>query len=813
MDDYRLVREAFIEREQQLRDERLARTRRALQLVNVSIVGLSIVFALVFAFLGRRQARPGNLPIQPGLLRYQAAQYAFAVVILIVSTGIRSLLQPILGDRLPYPFFFVAVAIVSLVCDLYPALFVLVASAVIGDYFFLPPYHQFTMDTAGWTITIIYVVSGLVIIYAGQTHRRSAGTLQEQKDWFQTTLTSIGDAVIATDADGQITLMNRVAENLTGWTLQEARGKPLADVFRIVNQDTRQTVENPVDKVRRLNGVVGLANHTVLISKNGRELAIDDSGAPIFGADGMLAGVVLVFRDVSKQRALAAESQSRAAETTDQRERLAGIISSAMDAIITVDESQRIVVFNRAAEKIFDCPSSEAIGQPLDTFIPERFHHAHRQHIEGFAQTGVTNRSMSRPGNLWARRNGGQEFPIEATISQVEAGGGRLFTVVLRDVTERKEAEARLAEQAGLLELTADAIIVRDDLGRIAYWNKGAETLYGWSKSEAVGKVTHDLLRTKFPYPLPEIFDRMRKDKYWQGELVHTRKDGEHVNVLSRWEQVHPKQDATDARSVLELNTDITRRKQLEAALQSNERLALAGRLSASIAHEINNPIDAVSNALYLINQSINGQRELEKLISVAQTEARRVAEITKNMLSLHREARTASAVKLSALLEGVVALIEETLVKGRRCIDLVSGFEGELEAFPSELRQVFINVIKNAVEATGEEGEIKIYSQAAHESGQDGVLVRIIDNGVGIPEELKEKLFSPFVTTKEETGTGLGLWVSRSILEKSGGSIHLDSGIELGKRSTTVSIFLPLKVARQKTRDRHPATRGEAAG
>src|SRR6266704_5701433 len=100
------------------------------------------------------------------------------------------------------------------------------------------------------------MVSGLVIIYAGQTHRRSAGTLQQQKDWLHTTLTSIGDAVIATDADGLITLMNRVAENLTGWTLQEAQGKPLADVFRIVNQETRQTVENPVEKVRRLNSVV-----------------------------------------------------------------------------------------------------------------------------------------------------------------------------------------------------------------------------------------------------------------------------------------------------------------------------------------------------------------------------------------------------------------------------------------------------------------------------------------------------------------------------------------------------------------------------
>jgi PAS domain S-box-containing protein len=800
MDTYRRTREEFIQRERELREQRVRRTQRAFELVNVSIVALAIAFALAFAYFGRRHFMPDNSRIQPRFLRNQATQYVFAVVMLVVSTGVRSLLQPILGDRLPYPFFFVAVAIVSLLCDLYPALLVLVASAVIGDYFFLPPYHQFTMDTAGWITTIIYVVSGLVIIYTGQTHRRSGAALEAQKDWLHTTLTSIGDAVIATDADGRITLMNRVAENLTAWTLQQAQGKPLAEVFSIINQETRETVENPVDKVRRLNSVVGLANHTVLINKNGRELVIDDSGAPIFAADGSLTGVVLVFRDATEQRLLAAEAQSRAAETASQRERLAGIINSAMDAIITVDESQRIRVFNRAAEQIFRCPVSETIGLPLDKFIPERFHHPHRQHIEGFAQTGVTSRSMSRPGNLWARRRDGEEFPIEATISQVEAGGEKLFTVVLRDVTEKKEAETKLAEQAGLLELTSDAIIVRDDLGRIAYWNKGAEVIYGWTQAEAVGKFTHDLLRTKFPQPLPEILDRVRKEKHWQGELVHTRKDGEHVTVLTRWLRVRPDQGSNDARSLMEINTDITRHKQLEAALQSNERLALAGRLSASIAHEINNPIDAVSNALYLIHQRVDGEREVQTLISLAQTEAKRVAEITKNMLSLHRELRATTTVKLSQLLEGIVALIEETIAKGRRNIELVSDFAGEVEAFPSELRQVFINVLKNAVEATADDGEIRIYSEAAQESGEEGVLVRVVDNGIGVTEEVKEKLFSPFVTTKEGTGTGLGLWVSRSIVEKHGGSIRLSSGAGSGDPGTIVSIFLPLKIAARQT-------------
>lgn len=454
MDEYRRLRTEFIEREQQLRDERLARSRRTVGFVNASIVALVILFASGFAISGRKQLT--NLS--------------------------RSFTQALDSTR-------------------------------------------------------------------------------EQRDWLHTTLTSIGDAVISTDAGGRITLMNPVAEELTGWTLQEAQDKPLADVFRIVNEQTRETVENPVDKVRRLNRVVGLANHTILVSKNGQDIAIDDSGAPIFGPDGAMAGIVLVFRDVTEQRA--------------------------------------------------------------------------------------------------------QE----------------------------------------------------------------------------------------------------------------------------------------------------TRRKQLEAALQSNERLALAGRLSASIAHEIHNPLDTVGNALFLINQRIDGQWDVQNLVRLAQDEVQRVSEISKSMLSLHRESRAASPVKLSELLESVVALIEDTIAKGRRNIEVLPGFTGEVEAFPSELRQVFTNVIKNAVEATAQGGDIRIYSEAAQESAQNGVLVRVVDKGVGVPENLRSRLFTPFVTTKEESGTGLGLWVSRSILEKHGGSIRLDCNVEPNRQGTTVSIFLPLKMAPRQVAARVPsATRTEAA-
>lgn len=200
-----------------------------------------------------------------------------------------------------------------------------------------------------------------------------------------------------------------------------------------------------------------------------------------------------------------------------------------------------------------------------------------------------------------------------------------------------------------------------------------------------------------------------------------------------------------------------------------------------------------------LLDQRLDGDTKTRQLISIAQNEVQRVTEISRNMLSLHRESRSASVVRLASLLEGVVALVEETIAKGRRRIELVHGFAGDIEAFPVGLRQVFTNVIKNAIEATPEDGEISIQSESASEGGQEGVVVRVSDNGPGIPEEFRSRLFNqPFVSTKEEGGTGLGLWVSASIITKHGGSIRLESAGARRGHGATVSIFLPLRVAQE---------------
>src|SRR5262245_6028233 len=184
-------------------------------------------------------------------------------------------------------------------------------------------------------------------------------TALQQQEWLRVTLGSIGDAVITTDAEGRVAFHNPVAESLTGWTQEEAVGRPITDVFPIVDEMTRKAVENPVAHVIATGRIVGLANHTVLVAKDGTERAIDDSAAPIRDRQGTVTGVVLVFRDVTERR--------RAAKTASF---LASIVESSDDAIIGKDVNGIITSWNRAAERLFGYSAVEAVGRPIAMLAP-----------------------------------------------------------------------------------------------------------------------------------------------------------------------------------------------------------------------------------------------------------------------------------------------------------------------------------------------------------------------------------------------------------------------------------------------------------
>jgi len=271
----------------------------------------------------------------------------------------------------------------------------------------------------------------------------------QERERLRVTLASIGDAVISTDAEGRVDFLNPVAEELVGWKSEEAARNTLADVFRIVNETTRQPVENPVEKVLREGVVVGLANHTVLVARDGTERPIDDSAAPIRDAAGRMIGVVLIFRDVTEQRR--ADRELRASEA-----RKSAILETALDCIITMDHEGNVVDFNPAAEKTFGYRRAEIVGRELCEFIiPPAVRDLHRKGLAHYLATGE-GPVLGKRLELSALRADGSEFPVEVAITRNSEESPAVFTAYLRDVSEAKRAErhrnARLAVTHALSE-------------------------------------------------------------------------------------------------------------------------------------------------------------------------------------------------------------------------------------------------------------------------------------------------------------------------------------------------------------------------
>jgi PAS domain S-box-containing protein len=258
----------------------------------------------------------------------------------------------------------------------------------------------------------------------------TAADLREQRKWFEVTLASIGDGVITADVDGNVTLLNPVAEELTGWTTAEAKGKPLTTVFHIINEDTRAEAENPAMRALREGRIFGLANHTLLVAKNGREVSIDDSGAPI-RSHGETLGAVLVFRDITERR--------RAEQT---RALLAGIVDSSEDAIVSKSLEGVITSWNHSAERMFGWTAAEAVGQNIVMIIPKELRDEEKmilrrlrqgQRIEHFETIRVT--------------KDGQRLNISLTVSPVRNKNGEVVgaSKIARDITQRVHIEEERA--------------------------------------------------------------------------------------------------------------------------------------------------------------------------------------------------------------------------------------------------------------------------------------------------------------------------------------------------------------------------------
>src|SRR6202163_2559967 len=333
----------------------------------------------------------------------------------------------------------------------------------------------------------------------------------------------------------------------------------------------------------------------IIVSQN--DPAVVSSQAAEIGAGGyvnkddlardLLPAVESVVADRigEKTRVRAATDSRKDVSERTQAERagdlLAAIVDSSDDAIISKTLDGVITSWNKSAERMFGYTREEAVGQHITLIIPED----RRGEEVKIVQRLRRGERVDHFETLRVRKDR-TLIDLSLTISPVKDAAGRVVgaSKVARDITERKQVEQALAERARLLDLSNDAIFVRDAADRITYWNQSASALYGYSRGEAVGRVSHELLRTEFPEPLERITEQLHRDNRWTGELIHRHKDGGRIVVASRW--TLDRDDAGNRKRVLETNNDITQQKRSEKALrESTERLrALADELETKVS-------------------------------------------------------------------------------------------------------------------------------------------------------------------------------------------------------------------------------------
>ena len=391
-----------------------------------------------------------------------------------------------------------------------------------------------------------------------------------------------------------------------------------------------------------------------------------------------------------------------------------------------------------------------------------------------------------------------------------------LWPALLRTQIERREeieSELRESEQRyrTITDTASDAIISINEQSTIVFANPAVEKVFGYARDELIGRKLTMLmphyLRALHEAAMKDYIATGQKHLNWQGvELSGLHKSGREIPVeVSFGEYIKNTHHWFTG-----VVRDISERKRAEEAVRSSEKLATVGRLAATIAHEINNPLDAAGGLIHLTLGRAELDETARHYLGLAREELRRIAQIASNTLSFYREAPEPIPVRLTEVLDSVVELYARKI----RCNDLTVvreyESEGEIRSFPGEMRQVFSNLIRNALEAVRQGGKVVLHVSDSRDwsnPARFGVRVVVADDGEGIAAEHRKRLFTPFFTTKGQQGTGVGLWITRGIVGKHNGSIHVRSSTKPGRTGTSVAVFFPAAPADARKATSHQAS------
>lgn len=711
---------------------------------------------------------------------------------------------------------FPAVFIVAFIGGFGPAVLATLLSTVAAVYLVLGLGWTPSLDRADQLGLAFYVGTGLATGMLGESrlraHRRAAAaartaeveaaraeeqtiraedeaarsqaaalTAARESERVDRILASITDAFLVLDGGWTITYMNPRAAALSGRMPADYIGRNYWEAFP-------QAVGGPVEEALRR----AMAHHVVVrletyFAPADKWLSITVYPSP--------EGLSVVAQDVTER--------VRAWEATAS---LAAIVASSEDAIIGKRLDGTITSWNASAERIFGYSAAEIIGRTVYTLIPPDLHGEERDALERVARGGPVEFSETE-----RIRKDGAHITIALSVSPIRNPLGEVIGVasITRDITAFKRHQAELAAESGRSRDLAKALdaaqaLVRDLEGRIAYWSSGSARLFGWSASEALGRVSHELLRTEFPAPLAEIGEMLIDHGQWEGELVHVAKDGRRLNIATQW--IIRRGAPDQPLAVIEVNTDVTARRKAEERARVGERMEVVGQLAGGVAHEANNQMTVVLGAADFLLRRADLPEVARKDIEHIREAAERTAAITAQLLAFsRRQVLQPRVLELDEVVQGLEGVLARALGERSTLTLRLGAPSGRVRADPGQLAQVLLNLVLNARDAMPIGGRLAIESSVTELTERyarihPGVAIRpgpyallaVSDTGHGMSPDALRHIFEPFYTTKPVgQGTGLGLATVYGIIKQSEGYVWAYS--ELGQ-GTTFKVYLPLE-------------------
>lgn len=480
-----------------------------------------------------------------------------------------------------------------------------------------------------------------------------------------------------------------------------------------------------------------------------------------------------------------------ASEAEKAQRRLAAIIESSEDAIASKDLNGIITSWNKSAERLFGWTAEEIIGQSVTLIIPKELQDDEPKILAKISQ----GERIKHFQTVRVHKNG-QRIDVSLTVSPIKDGKGNIIGAakIVRDISRQKRLEEASLRLAAIVESSDDAIASKDLNGIITSWNHSAEKLFGYTAEEIIGRPVTLIIPPELHHDEDMILSKIRRgEKIDHFETIRLHKNGERVEVSLTISPIRDENGKVIGAAKIVRN--ITETNKIERALQTTEKLAAAGRMAATVAHEINNPLEAVTNLVYLARKDLNNNDRVAGYLELASRELDRVAHITRQTLGFYRDTSSPIRLNIRQTLDDLLLLYEKRLES--RNIKVVKQYDNDLEitALAGELRQAFSNLITNPLDAMPNGGKLILRVSKTHQwnrSHLDGVRLTILDTGSGIEPKHRKNIFQPFFTTKKDVGTGLGLWITRSIVEKHRGTIRMKSRTGQDNHGTAFSIFLP---------------------